>query len=104
MLNRLRDVFKSFQCHDVKYMVIGGIAAILRGVPRATFDMDILIEATAANTKRLLNALLDAGLGSASLTTVEDAQANAEFECWRVPVRFDIIDVLKRGRYQSWLH
>ncbi|MEM4248323.1 MAG: hypothetical protein QXH80_03565, partial [Candidatus Nanoarchaeia archaeon] len=46
MLNRLEDVFKSFQKHDVKYLVIGGIAAVLHGVPRATFDLDILIEAT----------------------------------------------------------
>jgi hypothetical protein len=29
MLNRLRDVFKSFQRHDVKYVVIGGIASVL---------------------------------------------------------------------------
>ena len=44
MLNRLLNVFASLQEHDVKYVVIGGIAAVLYGVPRATFDMDILIE------------------------------------------------------------
>jgi hypothetical protein len=42
MLNRLKDVFKSFQSHNVHYLVIGGIAAILYGVPRATFDLDML--------------------------------------------------------------
>ena len=46
MLNRLKDVFKSFQQHEVRYVVIGGIAVVLYGVPRATFDLDILIEAT----------------------------------------------------------
>jgi hypothetical protein len=40
-------------------------------VPRVTFDLDILIEATPENAKCLLEALLDAGLGTASLTTVE---------------------------------
>jgi len=44
MLNRLQGVFSSFQKHDVRYLVIGGIAAVLYGVPRATFDVDILIE------------------------------------------------------------
>lgn len=29
MLNRLQDVFRSFQKHEVKYVVIGGIAASL---------------------------------------------------------------------------
>jgi predicted nucleotidyltransferase len=89
MLNRLRDVFKSFQRHDVKYVVIGGVAAILHGVPRATFDVDILIEATPDNSKRLLDAFLDAGLGSASLTTAEDILAN-EITVFKDRVRVDV--------------
>ena len=51
MLNQLRDVFVSFQKYEVKYVVIGGIAAVLHGVPRATFDLDILIEATPDNAR-----------------------------------------------------
>ena len=35
MLNQFRDVFASLQKHEVKYVVIGGIAAVLHGVPRA---------------------------------------------------------------------
>ena len=53
MLNRLQDVFRSFQQHDVRYVVIGGIASILHGVPRATFDLEILIEATSENAHSL---------------------------------------------------
>ena len=89
MLNRLQDVFKSFQQHDVKYVVIGGIASILHGVPRATFDLDILIEATPVNSGRLLDALLDAGLGTAALTTVDDLLAN-EITIFRDRVRLDV--------------
>jgi len=89
MLNRLQDVFKSFQQHDVKYVVIGGIASILHGVPRATFDLDILIEATPENTRRLLDALLDAGLGTAALTNVDDLLAN-EITIFRDRVRVDV--------------
>jgi len=77
MLNRLLGVFRSFQQHDVKYVVIGGIASVLYGVPRATFDMDILIEATPENAERLLQALLAAGLGTASLTSADDLLAHA---------------------------
>ncbi len=53
MINRLHDVFASFQKHKVKYVVIGGIAAVLHGVPRATFDLDILIEASRDNVNHL---------------------------------------------------
>ncbi len=89
MLNRLQDVFKSFQQHDVKYVVIGGIASILHGVPRATFDLDILIEATSENSQCLLDALLDAGLGTAALTNVEEILAN-EITIFRDSVRLDV--------------
>lgn len=89
MLNRLQDVFRSFQRHDVRYVVIGGIAAILHGVPRATFDLDILIEATPDNAQRLLDALLDAGLGTAALTSPRDVLAN-EITIFKDRVRVDV--------------
>ena len=89
MLNRLQDVFRSFQRHDVKYVVIGGIASILHGVPRATFDLDILIEATPDNAQRLLDALLDAGLGTAALTSSRDVLAN-EITIFKDRVRVDV--------------
>ena len=89
MLNRLQDVFRSFQRHDVRYVVIGGIAAVLHGVPRATFDLDILIAATPDNARRLLDALREAGLGTASLTTPGDVLAN-EITIFRDRVRLDV--------------
>lgn len=89
MLNRLRDVFRSFQRHQVKYVVIGGIAAVIYGVPRATFDLDILIEATPENTQHLLDALLDAQLGTAALTSVDEVLAN-EITIFQDRVRIDV--------------
>jgi len=89
VLNRFQDVFRSFQRHEVKYVVIGGIAAILHGVPRATFDLDILIEATPDNAQRLLNALLDAGLGTAALTSPGDVLAH-EITIFKDRVRVDV--------------
>ncbi|NOZ79128.1 MAG: nucleotidyltransferase family protein [Acidobacteria bacterium] len=89
MLNRLQDVFRSFQQHDVKYVVIGGIASVLYGVPRATFDLDILIEASIENAERLLHALSDAGMGTASLIAAKDLLAN-EITIFKDRVRVDV--------------
>lgn len=89
MLNRLQDVFRCFQKHKIKYLVIGGIASVLHGVPRATFDLDILIEATLENAKRLLDALIDAGLATASLTTPEELLAH-EITIFKDKVRIDV--------------
>ena len=89
MLNRLQDVFASLSRHDVRYVVIGGIAVVLHGVPRATFDLDILIDATPSNAASLLRALIDAGLGTATLTTPDDVLAN-EITVFKDRVRIDV--------------
>ena len=89
MLNQLKDVFASLEQHRVRYVVIGGIAAVLHGVPRATFDLDILIEATIENARNLLSAFESARMGTASLTTAEDVLAHEVtiFQDW---VRVDV--------------
>ncbi len=76
MLNTLKDVFASLNAHEVKYLVIGGIAAVLYGEPRATLELDILIEATHNNAARLLDALAKADITSANLTSPEEILSN----------------------------
>jgi len=89
MLNQLQDVFKSLEIHNVKYLMTGEIAAVLYGVPRATFDLDILIEASVENAQNLLEALLDAKLGTAVLTTAEELTAN-EITIFEDRIRIDV--------------
>jgi tRNA nucleotidyltransferase/poly(A) polymerase len=89
MLNRLQDVFRLFQQNEVKYVVIGGVASMLHGVPRVTFDLDILIEATAENVQRLLKALENAGFGTATLTNPKDVLSN-EITVFDDRVRIDV--------------
>lgn len=89
MLNQLRGVFASLQQHNVKYVVIGGIAAVLHGVPRATFDLDILIEATPENAQQLLAALELARFGTVALTSIEDLLAH-EITIFRDWVQVDV--------------
>jgi hypothetical protein len=102
MLNRLKDVFASFQQHDVRYVVIGGIAVVLYGVPRATFDLDILIEPTSSNVERLLGALQAAGFGTATMTSVVEVLAN-EITIFRDRVRIDVqTSTPGLGFQQAW--
>jgi len=89
MLNRLQDVFKSFQQHEVRYLVIGGVASVLHGVPRATFDLDILIDPTEDNALQLLSALVDAGFGTAAMTNAQEILAH-EITVFNDRVRIDV--------------
>jgi hypothetical protein len=89
MLDQLQSVFASFQKNDVRYLVIGGIAAVLYGVPRATFDLDVLIEATLENAKRLLLAMSESGLGTASLASADEV-LSTEITIFTDRIRLDV--------------
>jgi hypothetical protein len=104
MLNRLQDVFKFLQQHEVKYLVIGGVASVIYGVPRATFDLDILIEATSENAQRLLAALIEAGFGTAALTNAQDLVAH-EITVFSDRVRIDVQTSTPGISFQdAWSH
>jgi predicted nucleotidyltransferase len=104
MLNRFRDVFESLKRHDVKYVVIGGVAAVLHGVPRATFDVDILIEATPENAKSLLMALEDCAFATAALTTSDDVLAH-EITIFKDRVRLDVQTRTPGLSFkEAWIH
>ncbi len=89
MLDQLQTVFASFQKNDVKYLVIGGIAAVLYGVPRATFDLDILIEPSIENAQSLLDALAEIGYGTAEMTSAQEIVAT-EITIFTDRIRLDV--------------
>ncbi len=75
-IEHLRPLFVSLDSHKVEYLVIGGVAAIIHGVPRLTFDLDLAIRPTRGNAETLLAAFLDVGFGTAALTDPDDLLAH----------------------------
>jgi len=57
---------------EVKFIIVGGVAVALNGFVRTTEDVDILIEASAANVARLLDELANFGEGFAGELTLAD--------------------------------
>ena len=43
--------------HDVSFLVVGGVCAVIHGAPVSTFDLDIVPERSDDNVRRLLRAL-----------------------------------------------
>ena len=69
-----------------------------------TLNLDILIEPTPDNAQRLLNSLLDAGLGTASLTNVKELLSN-EITVFKDWVRIDVQTVTPGLNFQeAWEH
>jgi len=50
-------LLEALDVEHVEYIVVGGVAAVLHGSPRMTFDLDIVPEASQVNAERLARAL-----------------------------------------------
>ena len=50
------DIFAALNRARVRYLVVGGVAAVLYGVHRTTWDVDVSVQLTVANLKRLEHA------------------------------------------------
>lgn len=50
-------VLRAFYENKIKYLIVGGIALNLHGVPRATFDLDIIITWEEENVKKIEKVL-----------------------------------------------
>lgn len=57
MLDRFLNVFDSLEKEKVDYVLIGGLAVVLHGLPRFTHDIDIFIKESTENISRLKKAL-----------------------------------------------
>jgi hypothetical protein len=85
--------------HEVRYVVIGGYAAALRGSPFATQDVDITPEATRDNLAKLSNALreLDAKIRAAELDEPlpfsHDADSLADARVRNLATRYGDLDI-----------
>ncbi|MEW6088727.1 MAG: nucleotidyl transferase AbiEii/AbiGii toxin family protein [bacterium] len=54
-------IFRKFNELGIEYIVVGGLAVNFQGVPRLTYDIDLLIYFSQENVKRLLKQLLEWG-------------------------------------------
>ncbi len=52
-----RELLRVLVRFDVEFIVVGGVGAVLRGAPVATFDLDIVHSRTSENVTRLKAAL-----------------------------------------------
>jgi predicted transcriptional regulator len=89
---RVAEVCRLLNRHRVRYVLIGGAAAILHGVPRPTRDVDVLIEPTVPNATRALRALSGLTFGLARELDPERVAAGPFTIVGDVP-RVDLVTV-----------
>ena len=62
--------------HSTKYLIIGGHACILHGLVRTTEDVDLLVEGSEDNLKKVIAALSEMEDGAARELTPDDLLKN----------------------------
>ncbi len=77
--------------YQVKYCIIGAYAVAVWGYPRYTKDIDILIEPTKENAKRIISAIREFGIKSQDLTEEDFIKKNRVIQLGYEPVRIDIL-------------
>ena len=71
-MNQFGELLEKLARADVRYVLVGGGAVLLHGHLRVTNDLDILVEASEDNARRLLGALAMWGEGAGVALTTEE--------------------------------
>jgi hypothetical protein len=95
---KLRDLLAALAGHEVDFIVVGGVAAVLEGAGMMTDDLDVLVETGEANLERLLAALdnLQAVYRDPAGRSIRpDAERLASFRLHLLDTRLGRLDLLR---------
>ena len=86
-----KDFLRLLNSHDVRYMLVGGYAVGYHGYPRATGDMDIWIETSESNSKKLASAFREFGMPTETISEDLFLEPNKVIRMGVPPVRLEVI-------------
>ncbi|MBN1104287.1 MAG: hypothetical protein JXL84_12795 [Deltaproteobacteria bacterium] len=86
-----KDFLKLLNSHDVRYMLVGGYAVGYHGYPRATGDMDIWIETSESNSKKLASVFTEFGMPSDTINESLFLEKDKVIRMGVPPVRIEVI-------------
>jgi hypothetical protein len=87
-----KEFVKLLTENKVEYLIVGGYAVGIHGYPRYTGDLDIWINITTENAKRVLRCVEDFGFSSYTLSISNFTKQGNIIQLGYPPVRIDIIN------------
>jgi hypothetical protein len=87
------DLLLALLAANARFIVVGAHAMAVHGVPRATQDLDVWVEATADNADRVWRALVDFGapLPEPGITSADFSRPATVIQLGMPPNRIDIL-------------
>ncbi|HEY6323160.1 MAG TPA: hypothetical protein VJA16_16565 [Thermoanaerobaculia bacterium] len=95
---RFAEILEVLHRHQVDFILVGGVAAILEGAPVSTLDLDIVVRAAPEDRGRLLDALEEIHaryLDPGGRHIVPDAGKLATLRMHRLVTDHGLLDVLE---------
>lgn len=77
--------------NKVEYLIVGGYAVGMHGYPRYTGDLDIWINATLENARRVVKVLAEFGFASFGLTEEDFIKPGNVIQMGYPPFRIDLL-------------
>ncbi len=91
--------------HRVKFLLIGAHAVAVHGRPRATLDLDVFVEPSLRNARRLGAALADFGFAESAAQWRHLAEPDRMIRLGREPLRIDILNQISGVTFKTaWKH
>src|SRR3989338_3317874 len=87
--------------NKVKYLIIGAYAVGFYGYPRFTKDIDILVEPSIENARKVIMALKEFGISSSDLSADDFVRENNIVQLGYAPVRIDIMTSIAGFKFRD---
>jgi hypothetical protein len=93
------DLLRLFNRHRVKYCIVGAYALAFYARPRYTKDLDILVQTSVENGKRIVRSLNEFGFGALGLTADDFVGEGRIIQLGYEPVRIDLVTAIDGCRF-----
>ena len=102
MLNQdFKEFVELLNKNEVEYLIVGGYAVGIHGYPRYTGDLDIWINATRQNARKMVAVLAEFGFDSFGLTEEDFTKLGNVIQMGYPPFRIDILTTIDGVRFKD---
>ena len=95
------DLLRAFAEADVSFLIVGAYALAIHAKPRATGDLDVWIEPTPENARRVMQALIAFGAPLDQVSEGDFTRPGLVFQVGLPPRRIDILTDLTGLSYSD---
>jgi hypothetical protein len=96
-----KEFLKLLSSNDVEFLLVGGYAVTLYGHIRATNDLDIWVNSSVENARRVERALREFGFASSSLTTELFLAPDTIVRMGVPPIRIEILTSISGVEFEE---